>query len=437
MYHRMIDFPPLRFTAAFFLGAYCAVSLSGCGSPRNAAEDNAAPRTGNYLRPNDATAYESCVALCSENTSLAIVTRTGCLEGCLEARASWPLHDTVFSDRKECLNALLEEDRKKAERIRDKRKMCDDKWTHVHNRKGCYRAVDAFYADLGPAAVCGGDEKESAAYDKALHEAQEKTTSEPAAPAPRLIEAAKPAESARLAEPAKPAQTVAPAKPAPTAKPAQAAKPGAPAQKKKPDVPQPAASAKPQTATPALTAPASASTPASPSSAPTSNSPAQAPVLPSPAAAGGIPSGGESASPARVVKQTVQPSGPLEPPSYVAPEATPPTTAPKATTPPAETPKSSATTHPAAAGTSGRVSATSAAPGTASPVALPSGGKPATITLPKPNLPMPPAASTAPPSAGSGSALMPPVPSTLDQPYSAPSLITPQLDISSGETPRR
>ncbi|MCC8193999.1 MAG: hypothetical protein LIP28_05075, partial [Deltaproteobacteria bacterium] len=200
--------PAMRLIAAAVLAAFC---LDGCTGARYAAGPDYAPGEHDYLRADVTAAYSACVAVCSADTSLALVTRTGCLEGCEEARRAFPLTDKAYASRKECLDALLEQELTKDARIREMWRMCDAKWTHLHNRKGCHIAAEAFYANLTPASVCGSDGVEAAAYDLSLAKAREEgsRTPEPARPQPPLSPQESPASEPepRVLPPAAPGST--------------------------------------------------------------------------------------------------------------------------------------------------------------------------------------------------------------------------------------
>lgn len=162
----------------------CAVLVSGClGGGHYASGPDYSPESHDYLRVDTHGAYAECVAACSQNTSLALVTRTGCLDGCAQAAASYPLADKTFSTRDACLDALLQTELDHAGRIAEMRRWCDAKWSHVHNRKGCYTAANIFYAALSPESVCGSDITQAQAYDASLAAAREKAARD-ANPAP-------------------------------------------------------------------------------------------------------------------------------------------------------------------------------------------------------------------------------------------------------------
>ena len=152
--------------------SFSAIAM-GCGGAQYAAGPDYSPELHDYLRADDSTAYTECLAVCSESTSLALVTRTGCLEGCEEARRSFPLNGRAFSSRRECLDTLARQELAKADRIQELRAWCDARWTHVHNRKGCYRGIDAFCAVLEPVSMCGNDGDSISAYNAPLDSPRE------------------------------------------------------------------------------------------------------------------------------------------------------------------------------------------------------------------------------------------------------------------------
>ena len=99
--------------------------------------------------------YNECVALCMENTSQALVTRTGCLEGCAEMRRISPLAKQTFDSGIECAQTVDAMLRETGATRRTLNAWCDAAWTETHNRMGCRHAVDAFFTRMTPVRLCG------------------------------------------------------------------------------------------------------------------------------------------------------------------------------------------------------------------------------------------------------------------------------------------
>ncbi|MDR3073648.1 MAG: hypothetical protein LBV01_02840 [Deltaproteobacteria bacterium] len=450
----------------------CALLLclsSGCAGANYAPGPEFSPQTHDYLQADDTAAFNACVSLCSENTSLAFVTRTGCLDGCEQARAAWPLHGEIFSGRRECLDSLLRQDAAKEARIDDLRRWCDAKWSHVHNRKGCYRAAEAFYANLSPASVCGSDAAEAAAYGEALRQARQEAaeaTPLPLPPDSHAAEATPPPPAAAAPEPPAAVPAAPQISPTPAAPPAPPSVTGATGAKEPEQrvtrMTQPAGPLEPPPYTPPTTPAASAQD--TPPSSPPSSPRAAPPYLydtpkyqDSPRGQAARPrvsgSGPEKNAPAAPAPMTPPATPPLAAPAPVIPaplpESAPPSPPMPSTPPPVAAQPSAAQASPAppataqpatippataqAAPVSPPAPAATAKPETPTPA--PTEPKPPERALPKPQLPMPspqqakPDATGAAPAQSSPSSLMPPLPSTLNQPYNAPAIIMPQLDL--------
>jgi hypothetical protein len=106
-----------RFITIALISLSASVSLSGCGTVTYAPGPDFSPADHDYLRADDSAAYAECVAMSNENTALALVTRTGCLEGCMETRNRFTLYGRAFTARQDCLDALLREDVAREKRI--------------------------------------------------------------------------------------------------------------------------------------------------------------------------------------------------------------------------------------------------------------------------------------------------------------------------------
>lgn len=249
------------------LALVCGLLLSGClnGGAKYASGPEYTPEEHDYLRADTRGAYAECVAVCSQDTSLALVTRAGCLDACERAADFFPIAGKAYSSRNECPDGLLRAELERDGQVAAMRRWCDDKWSHVHNRKGCRTAADAFFAALTPASVCGGDSDESEAYLASLANARERAAyapvpETPSAPGAATTPDAAPETQAAPAEPhVAPLPPAAPAQPeaAPTAAgdaaPAGAIVPPpyAPGREPVPSVPQAAGPAPVQTGGPA------------------------------------------------------------------------------------------------------------------------------------------------------------------------------------------
>ena len=165
----------LAFAGSLFL-------MSGClsGGAKYATGPEYMPETHDYLRADTQGAYAECVAMCQQETSLALVTRTGCLDGCAQAANFFPLANRAYASRSECLDGLLDAELDRDRQTGEMRRWCDAKWSHVHNRKGCYIAADAFFTALTPASVCGSDSVAAEAYSASLATAREQAQTSPA-----------------------------------------------------------------------------------------------------------------------------------------------------------------------------------------------------------------------------------------------------------------
>lgn len=385
--------------------------LSGCGTGTYAPGPDFSPETHDYLRADDSAAYAACVAMCTEDTALALVTRTGCLEGCLKVRDLCALRGKTFTTRQDCLDTLLREDLAREKHIAEMKRWCDAKWSHVHNRKGCYMAAEKFYASLAPGEVCGTDATENARYGQALRRAREEAAKTP--PEPEIAEPAAPValareQSAQTQEPA-PAphtqeppsgtpepvtyatQPAGPLDPPPYAAP-ESAPPAAEDNAAKPDAnPIPAIRDTPkyQKGTPPKTQPVKQETPAAKPKA-------------------------ETATPA--VPQAGNPKSKTPAPAPPTQESTPAQQAPEQPT--AETPP---TVKPSPVEVQ------------APPAHVPAETVPAKREGPpipglNANRPAPPEGQNEP--AGPRiPILMPPVPSMLNKPYETPTIIAPQIDV--------
>lgn len=403
-----------------FLLLVCVTAFSaGCNSASYAPGPEFSPPTHDYLRLEDTAAFDACMATCSENSSLAIVTRNGCFAGCEETRRSFPLRGKAFSSRQACLDALMQQELRKYHLIREMRQWCDAQWTHVHNRRGCYTAAETFYANLSPAGMCGTDGAETAIYDMSLAQARERgaegepeQTPSPAPPA--VTETAQPAGSL-IPPPSVPEQTqqaLGGSPPSPDARQPGDTLPAIHDTPKYQKMPvRGSREAKPMTGP----APVPANTPTPPSAA--------APTTPEPQPAAAPPAPAPAAQPAVPVPPAPQQAVPA-----LAPQAQP--AAPAA--PPAE--------PPAPASPSGSQQTDSPVPAQELPGRtpdLPDAGSPdadATPAYPMPGPPVPglnanrPVPSS-PESANSPPPIQLPVPSMLDRPYTVPPLLAPQIEV--------
>ena len=389
-----------------------AVCLGGCNTGRYAPPLEYSPAMHDYLRADTSAAFNACVATCSENTSLALVTRTGCLEGCESARNTFPMTDRAYSARQECLDVLLEHKVNKDAQIMKLQRMCDDKWTHVHNRKGCRMAAEAFYAALTPHSVCGNMDAPSTVPSE---------VPTPAEPAPIPEEPAKSSPSSApvlpTPAPATPDPTAsAPAAPAPAATPpAAAAQPAPPAQQVTPTASQAPA---PHVSTPG-TLPAIHDTPKYQKKMPSKPATPPAGQMDS----GSSPQTAPAATPLPLATPSPAPEK-TEPaaPATVTPPATDSTKAqPSVITPPVASPEPSSDKTPAAGEPAIQPAATAPAtkfPGTPTPADAPKPG-----LLAKPTVPTPATPASAMPETRSPETAPAPLASTpgTEQPVSAPS----------------
>lgn len=462
--------PPLRslFAPLVIAGLVCV--LPGCAGSRYAPGPDFSPQTHDYLRADDTAAFNACVVMCEENTALALVTRTGCLEGCARARDTFPLRDKAFSSRRECRDALLRQDVAREFRIREIREWCDAKWSHVHNRKGCYRAAEIFYAGITPASVCGGDAAGSAAYGDSPALAREAAAPSPPepVPAPGPVPEAVPtpapppvapsgAVPAILEDSSQDRQVIRSTQPAgslepPPYMPAQQA-PGrenAPiidTPKYQKPIPAPKAQGKTESGrTEPATRKSSAAKPDAASAAPVASPPRTEPVLvppiktpeqtapvpwPDPAAPAPLAPPSE---PAPRPQQAQTPEPPTAQPEAPPAEPAKPVTETPAPASPARQPPASAIPAPSVAQETPPAAAPVPAPAQGGVSPAPGPGETPARTLPRPHLPMPPANSGQPPapetkpSTATPPMLMPPLPSMLHQPYEVPTLISPQIE---------
>ncbi|CAK7073006.1 MAG: hypothetical protein DELT_01978 [Desulfovibrio sp.] len=435
-------FRPKTALAALLLPAL----LAGCGTVSYAPGPEFSPETHDYLRADDSAAYGMCVAMCTENTALALVTRTGCLEGCEEARAGFALHGKAFTARADCLDALLREEVLRENRVAAMKRMCDAKWTHMHNRKGCYLAAERFYASLTPGEICGSDAAETSRYGENLERAKEEAadqvtrTTQPAGPLdpPPYTAPAETAEPAapvtspdtspvpaihdtpkyqkNISQKSKPVEQNA-VKPAPTPVPSPVPTP-VPS-----PTPTPAPTPVPTPEAATVSAPASAATPAV--------TPKNEPV--EPGEPGVEPAKPEVAAP--VVKPVEEPkTAPAvpEPPVSVGvpPAAVESKKIPEPFAPETSAPEPSASVDPVPP------SVTQAVPQAVTQVPTESvvpktPAKQAGPPVPglNANRPVPETSENASGQSTGSGVLMPPVPSMLDKPYETPTIISPQIDV--------
>ena len=411
MQHNTRIFPFMTAIRLLFLIVPLGVAcLSGCNGVRYAPGPEYSPQAHDYLRADESAAFNLCVATCSENTSLALVTRTGCLEGCEDARNAFPLAGKAYSSRQECLGDLLTYNVAKDAHIQAMQRMCSAKWTHVHNRKGCYIAAETFYTNLTPASLCGESEGEFAPYSPAVPisptveppvaETPETPTADTVEPQPP-VKTPTPAlsevdQKQPVTTPPQPAAPMSPAgtlpaihdtpkyqknipkKPTPTDAVAEPVPPPVPAQT--PQAPVPVAnpeSEKPQTATEPNTAPTPQQVPAT----------QQAPATPMPT---------EKTSPT---------------------EKTAPASEPPATT------TAPASTAPQKPGTPRQSEGTNIPERKGPPIPGQNANRP---------IPEQPLDESLP-----SSGITPPVSSMLDRPYAVPTIISPQIEIppKDGESP--
>lgn len=453
--------------------SFCALLLYlpfGCAGSRHGAD------LAYSVYAIDVTAaYNACVAVCSENTSLALVTRTGCLEGCAEARRSFPMAGKSYASRQDCLDALTRQQVGR-DRVREMREWCDAQWTHVHNRKGCHIAAETFYATLNAVPMCGSDGETLEAYgappDRSLPETPEPTT--PALQDQPALETAPPAPEAPAVQP-----FGTPGPEAPNAPATQAADPDAPVRSTQPagplipppyvpepsslaapeDTPAPlpairdtpkyqksgtgqSAPSRPGTETARTTHPKSSQSPiAEPTPAPTPPpAPKKAPATVAPSPSGTAPQASSGptapapstpvATPTEQPVETVTPRATQQPdPDPSQPEATPQVA--EQPVDPAPSPLSSPlpthSTLPAINPESARLplSESEATPGTESATSQQPQGPP--VPGLNANRPLPPSAEPSD-RAPEGKGVTPPVPSMLDRPYNTPTIIAPQID---------
>lgn len=427
--------------------------LSGCSTATYAPGPDFSPETHDYLRADDSAAYAACTAMCAEDTALALVTRTGCLEGCLKTRDQFTLHGKTFTARQDCLETLLREDLAREKRIAEMKRWCDEKWSHVHNRKGCYMAAEKFYASLAPGEVCGTDAAENARYGQELRRAREEAAkappepeiAEPVAPVPPPQE--QPAQMQKTApapQPQEPpsdtpgpvthsTQPAGPLDPPPYAAP-ESSPPAAEGNAAQPDAdPVPAIRDTPkyQKAPPAKAQPVQQETPAEKPKAETAQ-----PAIPQVEAPKN-----ETPAPAPALVEPPQPVRPNEQPQAVKPNEQPQTGRPEQTAPPepqGSTPEQKAPKQPVPE--QPKAEAPPAVKSSPVEVQAPPAQVPAeTVPARREGPPVPGlnANRPAPPpqkndTAGPGSpTLMPPVPSMLNKPYEAPTIISPQIDVPS------
>ena len=148
--------PIRRVLPSLLACALMALSLNGCASSdKYAGGSDFDPASHEFLRPDVDTPFEACVAMCMESGSLALVTRTGCLEGCNELNRRAPLRGKTFRSREACAKAVSDAAMNRDALRQEMRSWCDATWTHIHNRKGCYNATDIYYAAITPEQICG------------------------------------------------------------------------------------------------------------------------------------------------------------------------------------------------------------------------------------------------------------------------------------------
>lgn len=423
----------------FLLLACVTAFFAGCNAVSYAPGPEFSPRTYDYLRLEATAAFDACMATCSENSSLALVTRNGCFAGCEEARRSFPLRGKAFSSRQACLDALMQQELRKDHLIREMRLWCDAQWTHVHNRRGCYTAAETFYANLSPAGMCGTDGAETAIYDMSLAQARERGAEDepeqtPSPAPPAATETAQPA-GPLIPPPYVPEETRQTLGGSPASPEARQPAGALPAIHDTPKYQKMPASgsreAKPVTGSASV--PANTPTPPSAAAPPAPAPQPENPVPPAQQQAdpGSAPQAQPAASAAPAVPSAA-PQSPPDQPALAAPSA------------PASPPPGSAVTIERTA-PSGEGSG-SASPGGSkqadSPVPaqeqpdrtpdLPDAG--ATPAYPMPGPPVPglnanrPAPSSPEP-ADSPPSIQLPVPSMLDRPYSIPPLLAPQIEV--------
>lgn len=465
----------------FFLSLACASSLSGgCANAHYAAGPEFSPQTHDYLRIDDTAAYEACLAGCLENSSLALVTRTGCIAGCEEARRTFPLRNKVFSSRQDCLDALVQQETRKDRLILEMRQWCDSQWTHVHNRKGCHMAAEAFYANLTPAGMCGADGSETVAYDTPFAQRPEPG---PGNAADRTSPALAPTGSTQPSGPLIPPPFV------PEEAPRQSG--AAPVSSAPPQVPgqfpaihdTPKYQKSPMTdsrASKSAPAPAESAPPKATATSPTNGKTATPPPQPTPAKDATPPAAVHAPAPPVPAHPTAPAAGSATPPASAATPQSIPATTPANPEPPAPMPVSPQNhpepepqPRPEAPAVPEIPSRPSVAPDSVPPgqttlpggipdTALPFGSQqpdpPATTQAqparspdtpaampPEPETRRVPPISPGPPLPGQNAnrpvppnpepaqpappALIPPVPSMLNRPYNTPSIIAPQIEV--------
>lgn len=397
-----------------------AALLSGCGSARYAPGPQFSPETHDYLRADDSFAFASCTAMCMEDTALALVTRKGCLEGCDEARSRFTLRDAAFSSRQSCLDALLHAEIGRDKTIAAMKRWCDDTWSHVHNRKGCYLAAERFFTALAPGNVCGSDAVQDALYAEEARRAREEAAG--TGPEPEEAEPARTARGARpdaetpvyhSAQPAGPLDPPAyvPPRSGLESAPPETPKAPEPEIRDTPKYRKPAGKNAAETATrPA--APEKKNPPALPEQKPEATPPATPPKQPD--AAKNVQ---ETSGPASAPAAETAPSPPPQAPSSRTNDRTD-TPAPPVSSP-----------APAPARQNGP--AAQSGPAAQNGPAQPEAPSPEQEGPPVPGLntnrPVPPGPKNGP-GRPESPALMPPLPSMLTKPYETPTIISPQIE---------
>lgn len=89
---------------------------------------------------------EQCQKSCRQDDDYGVLSRNGCLQGCVAAQTRFPLRGTHYLSDASCREAVAGLDVQEQVRLMDAQ--CEDLWVTIHSRKGCKDAARAFYDAL-------------------------------------------------------------------------------------------------------------------------------------------------------------------------------------------------------------------------------------------------------------------------------------------------
>ena len=105
------------------------------------------------LYPNTNILLESCLQRCEEQTSLASLTREGCYTGCAQIRRAFTLRSSYRSVAS-CIEDMNDLELERDIIIADNQAWCNRQWPHLHKRKGCKDAMEAYIRSATVGSIC-------------------------------------------------------------------------------------------------------------------------------------------------------------------------------------------------------------------------------------------------------------------------------------------